>query len=75
MLIWPKEAEHKHIFIFKNEFGDIEIEKNKLYCHKTPVLLKDVDIEEVLVSKKISFCEISYKYFIDYLYNNDKVKS
>ena len=31
-------------------FGDIEIEKNKFYRHKTPILLKDVDIENVLVS-------------------------
>ena len=31
-------------------FGDIEIEKNKFYCHKTPIFLKDVDIENVLVS-------------------------
>ena len=31
-------------------FGDIGIEKNKLYCHKSPIFLKDVDIEKVLVS-------------------------
>ena len=36
-------------------FGHIEIEKNRFYRHKTPVLLKDVDIEKVLISKKISF--------------------
>ena len=34
-------------------FGDIEIEKNKFYRHKTPFLLRDVDIEKVLVSSKI----------------------
>ena len=44
--------------------GDIEIEKNKLYCHKTPILLGDVDIEKVLVSNKNSFDEKNYKYFI-----------
>ena len=33
----------------------------------------DVDIEEVLVSKKISFGEQNYKYFIGYLYNGNKV--
>ena len=43
-------------------FGDIEIEKNKFYCTKRPNLLKDVDIEKVLVSNKISFGEISYKF-------------
>ena len=34
--------------------GDIEIEKNKIFSHKSPILLKDVDIEKVLVSKNVS---------------------
>ena len=33
----------------------------------------DVDIEKVLVSKKIYFGEQNYKYFIGYLYNGNKV--
>ena len=37
--------------------GNIEIEKNTFYRHKTPVRLRDVDIEKVLVSNKISFGE------------------
>ena len=37
-------------------FGDIEIEK-KSYHLKTPILLKDVDMEKVLVSNKISLGE------------------
>ena len=56
-------------------FGDIEIEKNKSYRNKTPIFLKDVDIEKVLVSNKICFGEKSCKYFIGYLYNDNKVKS
>ena len=52
-------------------FGHIEIEKNKFYCYKIPIFLKDVDIEKVLVSNKISFGE---KYFIIYIYNDDKFK-
>ena len=55
-------------------FGDIEIEKNKFYRHKTPILLRDVDIEKVLVSNKISCGEKNYKYFIGYLYSDHKVK-
>ena len=35
-------------------FGKTEIEKTKFYHHKSPILLKDVDIEKVLVSKNIS---------------------
>ena len=55
-------------------FGNIEIEKSKFYRSKTPIFLKDVDIEKVLVSNKISFGEKNYKYFIGYLYNDNKVK-
>ena len=53
-------------------FRDTEIEKNR---SSTPIFLKDVDIEKVLVSNKISFDEKNYKYFIDYLYNDHKFKS
>ena len=49
-------------------FGNIEIEKKKNYRNKTTTFLKDIDIEELLVSNKISF-EENYKYFIGYLYN------
>ena len=55
-------------------FGDIEIKKSKFYRHKTPIPLKDKNIEKVLVSDKISFSETNYKYFIGYLYDNHKVK-
>ena len=46
----------------------------KNYCNKIPVPLRDVDIEKVLVSNKISFGEKSCKYFIGDLYNDLKVK-
>ena len=55
-------------------FGDIEIEKNKFYCYKSPALQREVDIEKVFLSNKISFGEIKYKYIIVYLYNNNRVK-
>ena len=55
-------------------FEDIEFEKNRFYCNQTPVLLRDIDTEEVLVSTKISVGEKNYKYFIGYLYNDNKVK-
>ena len=55
-------------------FGDTEIEKNKFYCHKDSIFLKDVDIEKQLLSKKISSGEKNYTYFIGYLYNDHKVK-
>ena len=37
-------------------------------------MLKDEDIEKVFVSNKISFGEKKKKYFIGYLYNDNKVK-
>ena len=43
--------------------------KKKIYRNKTPIFLKDVDIEKELVSNKISRGETSYKYFIGYLHN------
>ena len=55
-------------------FGDIKIEKNEFYRHKSPIFLRDVDIEKVLVSNKIFFSEKDYRYFIGYLYNDDQVK-
>ena len=55
-------------------FGYIETEKSRCYLNKSPIFLNDVDIEKVLVSKKIFFVKKRYKTFNDYLYNNHKVK-
>ena len=54
--------------------GDIEIEKNKFYSHKSSVPLRDADIEKVLVSNNIYSGEKDCKYFVGYLYNDNKVK-
>ena len=35
----------------------LKLKKKKIYCHETPIFLRDVDIEKVLVSYKISFDE------------------
>ena len=55
-------------------FGDIDIKKNIFYHHEIPILLKDGDIEKVLVSNKTSSAQKNFKYFIGYLYNDNKVK-
>ena len=47
------------------------IEKKYFYRNKTLIFLKVVDTE---VSQKISLVEKSYKFFIGYLYNDNKVK-
>ena len=46
-----------------------KLKKNKFYHHKSPIF-KDLDIEKMLVSKKISFGEKN----IGYLHNYYKVK-
>ena len=52
---------------------NIQIEQNKSYHHKTPILLGDVDIEKVWIFDKISIGKKGYKYVIGYLYDNQKV--
>ena len=36
-------------------FGETEIEKRKSHCHKNPILIDVVDINEIIVSNKVSF--------------------
>ena len=49
----------------------LNLKKN--YCHKSQ-FFKDVDIEKVVIFKKISSGGKNCKYFIGYLYNDFKVK-
>ena len=46
----------------------------KCYHNKSNIFSKNVDMDKVLVSSKTSFGEKNYKYFIGYLYNDQKVK-
>ena len=55
-------------------FGDIEIEKKTFFTAIRLLFLKNIDTEKVLASCKIFFSEKNYNYFIDYLYNDNKVK-
>ena len=48
------------------------MKKKRFYRNEILILLKDVDVEKV--SNNICFGEKSYKYFICYLYNDDKGK-
>ena len=54
--------------------SNIEIEK-KNHRNKTTNFFKNVNIEKVLISNKISFSEKSHKYFIGYLYNDHNLNS
>ena len=40
--------------------------KTKIYQLKRPIPIKNIDINKVVVSKKISFGKMCFKYFIDY---------
>ena len=53
----------------------LKLKWNNFYCYKSPIFLKDVNIEKVLVSNKISCGEENYKYLFGYLHNDHKVKS
>ena len=51
---------------------NIEIEKQKFYHFKNPILLEDVDIDNILRSSMISSNEKkNYKYFINYNDDDD----
>ena len=54
-------------------FG-VEIGKQKFYQYKSPTILKHVNIDNIIVFKKISSNEENQKYFIGYLYNDYKIK-
>ena len=47
-------------------FSDIEIQKQKLHQHKEPILIKNIDINKIVVSNKVSFVKKAFKYFIGY---------
>ena len=50
------------------KFGDIEIEKQKFHQNKKPISIKNIDINKIVVSNKISFGKKRFKYFIGYKY-------
>ena len=50
--------------IFK--FGDIEIQKQKLHLHEKPISIKNIDINKIVVSNKVSFGKKGFKYLIGY---------
>ena len=48
------------------KFGDTEIQKQKLHQHKAPISIKNIDINKIVVSNKVSFGEKAFKHFIGY---------
>ena len=48
------------------KFGDIEIQRQKFPQHKEPISIKNLDINKIVVSNKVSFGKKGFKYFIGY---------
>ena len=53
---------------------DTEIEKHKFYCHKTPILIDDADINKIIQCNQLSFGKKGFKYYIGYK-DNENVES
>ena len=49
------------------KFGDIEIGKQKFHQYKRPVSTKNININKIVVSNKVSLGKKSFKYFIGYI--------
>ena len=48
------------------KFGDIEIQKQKYHQHKELISIKNIDINKIVVSNKVSFGKKGFKCFIGY---------
>ena len=48
------------------KFENIEIQKQIFHHHKAPISMKNIDIDKIAVSNKVSFCKKVFKYFIGY---------
>ena len=48
------------------KFGGIKIEKPKFHQDKRPISIKNIDIDKILVSNKVSFDKKGFKYFNGY---------
>ena len=58
---------HIQKWIQKNiKFDDNEIEKDKFHQHKSAILINKIDINEIVVSNKVTVGKQDFKYFIGY---------
>ena len=48
------------------KFGDIEIKKQIFHQSKKTIFIKDIDINKIAVSSKVSFGKKGFKYFMGY---------
>ena len=50
------------------KFGDIEIKNQKFLQHKESISIKNIDINKIVRSNKVSFGKKGFKTFIGYKY-------
>ena len=48
------------------KFGGIEIEKQKFHQYKRTISIKNIDINQIVVSNKVSFGKKDIKHFVGY---------
>ena len=48
------------------KLGDIEIEEQKFHVHKEQISMKNIDVNKITVSNKVSFHKKGFKYFFGY---------
>ena len=48
------------------KFHDIEIKKHKFHQHKEPISIKNIDVNKIAISNKVSFGKKWFKYLIGY---------
>ena len=48
------------------KFDDTEIEEYKFHQYESPILIKDIDINERVLSNKFPFGKQDFEYFIGY---------
>ena len=53
------------------KFDDAEIEEYNYLQYKSPISINDIDINEIVVSKKFPFGKQDFKYFIGYKDNKE----
>ena len=54
------------------KFGDTEVEKHRFYQHKRSISINNIDIIKIVISNKVSFCKMGFKYFIGYRVSTKK---
>ena len=48
------------------KFGYIEIKKQKFHQHKRPISIKNIEINTIILSNKVSFGKKGFRFFIGY---------